>query len=220
MSRNPSVEFYNDLILSKSSKDHRILLWKISNFSSANAAPPTSAAPRTHVVEHETRSAFGSGFQVLLTIECLDCAHYWIRFGLFHMPFKHPVLAVGDEKSRIHFWDLQALEEGIVGPGLWSAANRRRKLSASSLKVKGKARADAREDGVTSTATGSGASVESAPQDVDNPFHGPFNPLKAHKNIQIKDVAFTFRQVAWSPGGEWCVGVGDWGMICLFRRWD
>jgi polycomb protein EED len=35
-----------------------------------------------------------------------------LRFGLFHEPGKRPILAMGNERSKIYFWDLQKCEEG------------------------------------------------------------------------------------------------------------
>jgi len=41
-----------------------------------------------------------------------------MRFSLFAPPDRHPILCVGNEKSKVFFWDLQALEEwdGVEGP--------------------------------------------------------------------------------------------------------
>lgn len=69
----------------------------------------------------------------------------------------------------------------------------------------------------------------------------PFEPIKAHKMIEIpKYRAFPFHKFAWSRDGQWCVGVGhagfvnsadklfmdkitDWSMIRrlinIFHRW-
>ena len=35
-----------------------------------------------------------------------------MRFGLYHAAGQHPILAMGNEKSAVYFWDLQRIEEG------------------------------------------------------------------------------------------------------------
>ncbi|KAF1987660.1 WD40 repeat-like protein [Aulographum hederae CBS 113979] len=47
----------------------------------------------------------------------------------------------------------------------------------------------------------------------------PFQLIPAQKTISAsKKVDFAGRQMAWSNDGEWCVGVGDFGMVCVFSR--
>ncbi len=56
----------------------------------------------------------------------------------------------------------------------------------------------------------------------------PHTPLQAHYTYQPKtkvsrdergrDSHFATGQIAWSPDGEWMVGVGDRGVMCLFHR--
>lgn len=52
----------------------------------------------------------------------------------------------------------------------------------------------------------------------------PQRPLLAHQQLKIpeiggKGVRFFGRQVAWSPGGEWCVVVGHPGVVAVLERW-
>lgn len=156
--------------------------------------------------EGETRSAFGSGgFQILLTFDCPSSEFFYMRFGLFTQPFKHPILAMGNSKSRIFFWDLQNLE---TGSGSASAT------VDVSTKIKGKARAVIRDSSVASSGTGSSST------DGKSRYPNAFTSIKPHKSVTVPSVTFTERQAAWSVGGEWCVVVGDHGMICIFRRWD
>lgn len=51
----------------------------------------------------------------------------------------------------------------------------------------------------------------------------PFLPLKPHHTITPKTNLssrqhFATSQMAWSPDGTWLVGVGDFGMMCIFHR--
>jgi polycomb protein EED len=43
--------------------------------------------------------------------------------------------------------------------------------------------------------------------------------LEPHKTESILRYNITGRQVAWSPGGEWCVVVGSPNVIAIFQRW-
>lgn len=57
---------------------------------------------------------------------------------------------------------------------------------------------------------------------VPDPAHpilsNPWKPITAHKTVTHPTIDFCARASGWSVGGEWCVVVGDCGMICLFRR--
>ncbi|OAL47930.1 WD40 repeat-like protein [Pyrenochaeta sp. DS3sAY3a] len=49
----------------------------------------------------------------------------------------------------------------------------------------------------------------------------PFATIKAHKRIEVpKYMAFSFRHFDWSGDGQWCVGVGNSGMVNVFHRWE
>ncbi|KAG4304714.1 hypothetical protein PORY_001767 [Pneumocystis oryctolagi] len=71
------VEFYGDLVFSKSAEEGRIILWKIIGFDSNLDPPPPECAPTTHEWS-ETRSSFGSGLQKLLQFLVLDCNPWYI----------------------------------------------------------------------------------------------------------------------------------------------
>jgi polycomb protein EED len=43
--------------------------------------------------------------------------------------------------------------------------------------------------------------------------------LEPHKTETILRYSITGRQVAWSPGGEWCVVVGSPNVVSVFQRW-
>lgn len=124
---------------------------------------------------------------------------------------------MGNERSKIFFWDLQRLEEGSSDGkdeqqgGTFNVPRR------SSDRVD--RLAEMREVSIVSNASsGVGSSGSSAPPDNKHSIRDPFAPVAAHKSITVPKVSFAMRQVAWSTGGEWCVAVGDCGMICLFRR--
>lgn len=43
--------------------------------------------------------------------------------------------------------------------------------------------------------------------------------LEPHKTETVPRYSITGRQVAWSPGGEWCVVVGSPNVVAVFQRW-
>jgi len=108
------IEWYGDLILSRATRENKIVLWKIDGFSSTSDPPSRDSAP---IADHKagyTRSCFGGKFQVLLQFSTPLTTVFYMRFGLFHQPDQRPILAAGNEKSRFSFWDLQSLEEERV----------------------------------------------------------------------------------------------------------
>ena len=36
----------------------------------------------------------------------------------------------------------------------------------------------------------------------------------------MQDLDFLGRQIAWSPGGEWCVVVGSMNCVAVLQRWS
>ncbi|KAJ9625127.1 hypothetical protein H2203_005082 [Taxawa tesnikishii (nom. ined.)] len=128
------VKFHGDLILSRCSKDQTdgqdekeqaknyILLWKIDGFSSDDPTPdrPPVPAPGVH-----TRSAFGKRFQRLLTFDMPYTSQFYIRFSLFDAPGHRPILAMGNLRTRMFFWDLQSLEEAQEGYDEVTAGSKR-----------------------------------------------------------------------------------------------
>lgn len=109
------VRFHGDLILSHcatgSTRDRKntIHLWKIDGFNSADPVPQDPPLPGPNIY---TRSAFGGRFQRLLTFDMPDTIEFYNRFGLFDGLAGHPMLVMGNTKSKYSFWDLQKLEEG------------------------------------------------------------------------------------------------------------
>jgi polycomb protein EED len=108
-----SIKFHGDLILSRAAVEETILLWKIDGFDSSKPVP--SPPPTDISVGQLTRSAFGKGFQRLMQFNIDGTWLHWMRFGLFNAPGMHPILAMGNIKGGVFFWDLQKLEKSIDG---------------------------------------------------------------------------------------------------------
>lgn len=47
----------------------------------------------------------------------------------------------------------------------------------------------------------------------------PFKLIKPHRSDTLGGPRFVGRQVAWSPGGEWCVIVGSRNTAVIMQRW-
>ncbi|EON66049.1 hypothetical protein W97_05292 [Coniosporium apollinis CBS 100218] len=225
------VRFYNDLIISRSAKENKILLWRIDGFNSSHPPPPSASAPPKTSSSPPTRSAFGARFQRLLQFEAPLTNLFYMRFGLFHAPEKHPVLVMGNERSKLFFWDLQALEEGVESGDPTLGRGGRGGYRGRGKGAVGSGRQGVlREESIASNVSGVSSNVGSVgvssatstgsggerKWNIGDPFRG----IVAHKSITVGKVTFATRAIAWSGGGEWCVAVGDNGMICLFRRWE
>lgn len=131
------VRFYGDTIFSKAAEEHKIVWWSITGFNSDTPPPDAVLAPKME--EHlDTRNGFtrtyttsSDGVQSLQTREVYenmlpytrllefqadDCEPFFIRFGLLkpssQYPDLHPMLAIGNTKSQVFFWNLRALEIG------------------------------------------------------------------------------------------------------------
>ncbi|MCJ1297490.1 hypothetical protein MMC08_000277 [Hypocenomyce scalaris] len=220
------VAWYDDLILSKCADSHKIVLWRIENFSSDSPPPPASSAPTAHSFT-PTRSAFGGGYQRLLEFECKETTSFYIRFSLFHQPFQRPLLVIGNESSKVYFWDLQRLE-------VWTGADDEGEGFKVPIKKKhagGRPRIKQREPSIASTTTSSSFAPKSEDSttevvaDMTAPksrrrygVEDPFKKLQPHHMVVVPKVFFASRQAAWSVGGEWMVVVGDQGMIAVFHR--
>lgn len=91
----------------------------------------SSLTPPAPVHGTHTRSAFGGGFQRLLTFELFPATPFYMRFSMFSQPGFHNVLAMGNELNKYSFWDLDRLEEGQGArdegtPAVAGAAKRKR----------------------------------------------------------------------------------------------
>lgn len=110
------------------------------------------------------------------------------------------------------------LEDGILGHAESSMGP-----AGGSAKSKAKSRGKARPARVEKDAPSSNVSTP-VPGDSKPPneLKGPFHELLPHKRIEepMGNKTFSPRAVSWSPGGEWCVVVGDLGTICALSRWE
>ncbi|KAK5111678.1 hypothetical protein LTR62_004783 [Meristemomyces frigidus] len=234
------IVFYGDLIISRAAKDqsdkstsNEILLWRIDGFESGHEPPAEPPVPAPNVC---SRSSFphckvSRGFQRLLTFDMPHTGRFYFRFGLLHAPNMRPILAMGNEQSKFLFWDLQKLEEGY-DPSEEKVKNPRRRkakgnaanaVNQSNLSRLGELRRDSApaSDTVMTTPDPSSTSV-SVPPERKFDLGDSFMPLKAHHsvlaNTGLIHQNFGTSQIAWSPDGTWMVGVGDYGMICMFHR--
>jgi polycomb protein EED len=163
-----------------------------------------------------TRSAWGGKFQRLLQFDLPDSLLIYMRFSIFHEIGQHPVLVAGNQKSKAFFWDLQRVEESGTGEealqiGLLSLPRHIREGSSSSL-------ASSTISAGSGTTKTKGKKAKELPR--DRGIADPFRSIRAHRIIEVpKYAAFAFRQFAWSRDGQWCVGVGDGGMVNVFNRW-
>ncbi|KAI5866674.1 WD40 repeat-like protein [Durotheca rogersii] len=113
------VAFFGDLVLSRACHEDIIVLWRIEGFSSRDPVPAASEAPTTSDTERLTRSAFAPAtaasacppqYTRLLEFWTPHCGHqFYLRFRLFHDRDRHPVLAFGNAKATVFFWDLARL---------------------------------------------------------------------------------------------------------------
>lgn len=134
------VCFYGDLILSKAAEENKIVLWMVTGFNSLEPPPPANSAPSTRIFQ-DTRSGFyqqeicSEGispsesqsplhspriplFSRLLEFLVPFSELFYMRFSLLtpsrQHPHLHSVVAIGNTKTKIFFWDLKGLE---IGPG-------------------------------------------------------------------------------------------------------
>jgi polycomb protein EED len=241
------VRFYNDLIISRAAKENSLLLWRIDGFDSDRPAPPYTAAPipRPHIinlsnpnppkyVHTNTHSAWGGCFTRLLKFDQPQSSYFYIRFGLFHDSGKHPILAAGNEKSKLFFWDLQRVEE-MQPEGRFKVPDKKKPDKSKdeprdkpppglAVPVRPHRESSLASNVSYATSAGSGSTAaarrKNANKEKDHSLGDPFHGLPAHKGIVVPKYTFAMRQVAWSCGGELCIAVGDNSVISIFRRWD
>ncbi|PVI04491.1 WD40 repeat-like protein [Periconia macrospinosa] len=234
------VRWYNDYILSQAREERTIQLWKIDNFNS-NRPPPNPAPPPlpTTVDSHSkvtvptssisgTRSAWGGRFQRLLQFEVPNLETFFVRFSLFHELGAHPVLAAGNERSKVFFWDLQRLEG--LGIGEDESENTNSTTAANATTKKSELPRHVRDASTASVASGHSSTSASktnarlAKSVKKGPTYkygigSPYQFLPAHKSIELPNYNSLYRHFAWSRDGQWCVGVGSHGVITIMQRW-
>ncbi|KAF4773488.1 WD domain-containing protein [Colletotrichum scovillei] len=243
------VSFYGDYILSRACHDDVIVLWKIEGFSSQDPPPPQSMAPTTINPANLTRSAFSPGVSAecpapytrLIEFQTLGCGpQFFMRFKLHFVPDQHPILAFCNANGKIYFWDFEQItgfhdyvnavkrpkrdgDEAVPKPSWLPAITHR-------ANTNGKAAPTVREKKAADKARRT--ELEQIPelraqynQETLQTWDGKFTvgnpqvPLKPHKIENCGASTFVGRQVAWSPGGEWCVVVGSSNFALVFQRW-
>ncbi|GAB7339652.1 hypothetical protein MBLNU457_6238t1 [Dothideomycetes sp. NU457] len=243
------VRFHGDLILSHAAtgstgeRKNAIHLWKIDGFNSADPIPEDPPLPGPNIY---TRSAFGGRFQRLLTFDMPDTMTFYTRFGLFDGLSGHPMLVMGNSKSKYCFWDLQKLEQGPDAQDLPTAkrgsskrrgggyAGRGAKMGMSALARDAQAQAQADERSASASAgadndSNSAAAMTPVPTGpmrtgnaiLDAKFDpsDPFRPIPPHHTVTVPKYNFLTRQCAWSNDGRWLVGTGQMGLIVIMKRW-
>ncbi|KAK5653867.1 hypothetical protein OQA88_7791 [Cercophora sp. LCS_1] len=242
------VAFFGDLILSRACHEDSIVLWRIEGFSSQDPVLSPSEAPTTYDTKKETRSAYTptltpdrpAHFTRLLQFHTPDCGvQFFLRFRMFNVPGKHPILAFANAKSKTFFWDLERFitysryiedlkeaQQIKIAPPIkpsWLSVKRGKKHDAAA-----NLRAPiADKDSMVSASpdpdtlfTGIGQHTKitldnwAETYDISNPQ----GLIKPHKSAGIEG-AFVGRQVGWSPEGEWCVVVGNNNRALIYQRW-
>lgn len=223
-----SVAWYHDFILSKCANECRIVLWRIEGFNSEDERLSPASAPTTHEFR-PTRSAFGGTYQRLLQFDAAETTPFFMRFSLFLRPEQRPVLVIGNEKSKVFFWDLQSLEEWDSADGDSDQFKLPMKPKRGVARRTGKQREPSIASSTTESSTAglpskSFSAVDDSSEQVSIrarqkfALDDPFKSLHPHRTLVIPRVTFAARQVAWSVGGESMVVVGDQGMMALFAR--
>jgi hypothetical protein len=60
-------------------------------------------------------------------------------------------------------------------------------------------------------------SVSTKGESVGRTLSGPFTLMKPNATLSIPKLKKMIRMMAWSTWGEWLVGVGDMGLLCLWQ---
>lgn len=90
------------------------MLWRIEGFSADDPIPGPLDAPTPIDMAKQTRSYFTptlsqsrpAMFTRLAQFHTPDCGvQFFMRFRVFHVPGKHPILAFANARSRTFFWD-------------------------------------------------------------------------------------------------------------------
>ncbi|KAL1879423.1 hypothetical protein VTK73DRAFT_6955 [Phialemonium thermophilum] len=178
----------------------------------------------------------------LLEFQASDCGpQFFMRFKLFQSPRHHPVLAFCNAKSKTFFWDFARLtsyfefmatlnnkdkerSEIIERPPWLHSKSTRRPNNPNRARdpsdKDSRASNGASSDPDSSTVPGvTHDSIHSWDElyDISSPHD---HALKPHKVVGVSgEPKFVGRQVAWSPGGEWCVVVGNQNRALIFQRW-
>ncbi|KAE9566999.1 hypothetical protein CGMCC3_g16869 [Colletotrichum fructicola] len=240
------VAFFGDYILSRACHDDVIVLWKIEGFSSEDPRPSQDMAPTTINPANLTRSAFNPGVSAecpapytrLMEFATPGCGpQFFMRFKLHFVPDQHPVLAFCNANGKIFFWDFEQItgfhdyikkvEKNPDAP-----PERPSWLTAVVHRTHGGAKAEPTVRERKAAGKAHPSDLEQIPTfanvynketllmwDTKYNVENPQVPLKPHKIENFGASSFVGRQVAWSPGGEWCVVVGSSNFALLLQRW-
>ena len=178
----------------------------------------------------------------LLEFQAAGCGpQFFMRFKVYEAPNRHPVLAFCNAKSKTSFWDLARL---TTYHEFMTALNNPKKDKDSHLErppwltfkqpkkpnTMARVRDPSDKDSMVSVGASSdpdsGAALGITHDSISNwdelygISHPHDHPIKPHKIVGVSgESKFVGRQVAWSPGGEWCVVVGNQNRALIFQRW-
>lgn len=206
-------------------------------------------APTTINPANLTRSAFSPGVSAecpapytrLMEFQTPGCGpQFFMRFKLHFVPDQHPILAFCNANGKIFFWDFEQIkgfhdyvnavkkprsdnDEPVPKPSWLNQIVHRANSNAKGVPtVRERKAADKvhRTDleqvpELTSQYNQETLHMWTEKYNVGNPQV----PLKAHKVENCGASTFVGRQVAWSPGGEWCVVVGSSNFALVLQRW-
>jgi polycomb protein EED len=235
-------------------------MWRIEGFCSTDPPPSPEVAPTTYNPSRHTRSAFSPPYVLggprqftrLMAFSTPGCDHqFYMRFRLFFVPDKHPVLAFCTTSRKIFFWDFERLhgyhkykkalekaektQTAIPQRPAWLIPLHKRgprRDPVRTLKEQAPDRDSAIEtdqsiepsqqgDGVEKP-IGMGQYGDETVKTWEDRYSttNPHEPLKAHRVETVgATTSFVGRQVAWSPGGDWCVVVGSNNACWILERW-
>ncbi|KAG9231205.1 WD40-repeat-containing domain protein [Amylocarpus encephaloides] len=211
-----SITFFHDLILSRSEREDRLVLWSITGFDSTLPPPTESEAPSLKDEKTLTRSFFAPPaitpgaspqYSRLLTFANPKSELVWIRHGFFPgSPTTNSILACGNEVGELLFWDLARLSEHheAITKGTYEDDEKRPGFMAlSRKKTKGQ---NGREE-----------MLERSRRKWDRRYGigDPERGLEAHRTVDC-DRSVCLRGVGWSADGRWCVAVGDQSTFVVY----
>ncbi|GKT50210.1 uncharacterized protein ColSpa_10391 [Colletotrichum spaethianum] len=206
-------------------------------------------APTTINPANLTRSAFNPGVSAecpapytrLIEFQTPGCGpQFFMRFKLHFVPDQHPVLAFCNASGKIYFWDFEQItgfhhyvnalrrprrdgEEPVSKPNWLNAITHRSTGNAKSgLTVRERKAADKVHRTELEQAPELKGQFNQETLDMWNGKYSVSNPqvpLKPHKIENCGASTFVGRQVAWSPGGQWCVVVGSSNFALVLQRW-
>lgn len=224
-----TAKFVGDLIVSRASKESKLVLWSVTGLNEDREPPESTTAVKT--LEHlETINGFVQRpglymdddffssdareykgpelYRRLLQFSLPHSETYWLRFDICKPSTLFPevrlTLSAGNHDSQVSHWDLQTYIDGQEKPQsdqIPSAKSRRVVGGASEFILREK-----------------------------YPLHDPerlLEPMLITRHHLPKMAQMVNRAIAWSPCGRWCIVVGGdnnsdsenkKGLIQLYER--